>query len=182
MAKDPQGGRRLVPQGRRRRPSAGAGQHRPALEQRRARRATASYAHAVEWYDIGLERGDAWSGANAAWIIANRGVPGLGLRDAAIRAAKAAALRNRRGRRRGARTLLAGLPPEAVDGAAQELVNALGGQLAVDGSFGPASVAEMQRVLAAAGAPRRRPTQPADRLHALAGAYWTQQKFRVDLY
>ena len=139
------------------------------------------FAHAVEWDDKGLERGDAWSGANAAWIIVNRGVPGLGPRDAAVRAAKAAALRDPEAAAE-ARSLLASLPSEAVNEAAQELVNALGGQLAVDGSFGPASVAEMQRVLAAAGAPAPSSDAAGDRLQALATAYWMQQKFRVDLY
>lgn len=139
------------------------------------------FAQAVQWDDLGLERGDAWAGANAAWIIANRSVPGLGPRDAALRAAKAAALRNPEAAAE-ARQLLAALPPDAIDGAAQTLVNALGGQLAVDGSFGPASVAEMQRVLAAAGAPAPASDAAQDRLQALAAAWWMQQKFRVDLY
>ncbi|MFO1144821.1 MAG: caspase family protein [Amaricoccus sp.] len=142
---------------------------------------TGQFAQAVQWDDLGLARGDAWAGANAAWIIANRSVPGLGPRDAAVRAAKAAALRNPEAAAE-ARTILAGLPPDAVNGAAQELVNALGGQVAIDGSFGPATAAEMQRVLAAAGAPAPASDAPLDRLLALAGAYWTEQKFRVDLY
>ena len=49
-------------------------------------------AKAIEWYDQGLARCDGWSGANAAWIIANRAPAGYLPRDAAVRAAKAAVL------------------------------------------------------------------------------------------
>jgi uncharacterized caspase-like protein/TPR repeat protein len=137
-------------------------------------------ARAVEWYDMGLERGDGWSGANAAWIIANEGVPGLSLRDAGVRAAKAAVLRGADSAAE-ARSLLDGLPPEAVDGASQMLLNALGASVTVDGDFGASSVAEMERLLAAHGvaAPSG---DPADRALALAEAYWRSTKFRVDLY
>jgi TPR repeat protein len=138
------------------------------------------YARAVEWYDLGLERGDGWGGANAAWIILNRDVPGLGPRDAALRAAKAAALRSPDSAAE-ARGLLAGLPPAALDAAAQMLVDELGGDLAVDGAFGPGSTAEMARVLG----PERAAAIPADptgRAIALAAAYWQQGRFRVDLY
>jgi len=48
------------------------------------------YARAIEWYDLGLSRGDAWGGANAAWIIANRTPTGFTQFDATTRAAKAA--------------------------------------------------------------------------------------------
>ncbi len=138
------------------------------------------FGRAVEWYDIGLERGDGWAGANAAWIIANRDVPGLGPRDAALRAAKAASLRGADSAARG-RELLADLPDSAIDSAAQMLVNALGGAVAVDGDFGPGSQAEMARVLAARGETITA-TVPAERLIALAAVYWRQGVFRVDLY
>src|SRR5690606_32208857 len=124
--------------------------------------------------------GDGWSGANAAWIILNRDVPGLGPRDAALRAAKAASLRGADSAAQG-RELLAGLPDGAIDGAAQMLVNALGGSLAVDGDFGPGSQAEMARVLAARGE-NITATTPAERLTSLAAVYWRQGVFRVDLY
>jgi hypothetical protein len=57
-------------------------------------------------------------------------------------------------------------------------VNALGGTIEVDGDFGPASVAEMERVLARE-APRGTPTE---RLLALARAYWQGEACRIDLY
>ena len=139
------------------------------------------YANAVEWYDKGLERGDAWSGANAAWIIANRDVPGLGQSDAALRAAKAAALRDPEAAA-GARATLSELPPKAINGAAQKLINLLGGEVAEDGDFGASSTAEMGRVLAGAGVSPPEADTPADRAVALAHAYWATQKFRVDLY
>lgn len=138
------------------------------------------YLRAVEWYDQGLERGDGWSGANAAWIIVNREVPGMGPRDAALRAAKAATLRGADSAAE-ARALLASLPDAAKDGAAQMLINALGGQVAVDGAFGPTTRAEMERVLAAQGEPVTA-TTPDERLTALAAAYWKQGVFRVDLF
>ena len=58
-------------------------------------------AKAIDWYDKGLARCDGWSGANAAWIIANRAPAGYLPRDAAERAAKAAVLERRGLRRRG---------------------------------------------------------------------------------
>ena len=45
------------------------------------------YENAVKWFDEGLARCDGWSGANAAWIIANQAPGGLVPRDAALRAA-----------------------------------------------------------------------------------------------
>lgn len=137
-------------------------------------------ANAIAWYDQGLARCDSWSGANAAWIIANRAPAGYLPRDAAIRAAKAAVLSGRDAAAE-AQSLLATLDTEAIDGAAQMLVNALGGEIAVDGAFGPASVAEMQRALAAAGLAPPQGT-PTDRLLTLARAYWQDEPCRVDLY
>ncbi|HRO12636.1 MAG TPA: tetratricopeptide repeat protein, partial [Amaricoccus sp.] len=137
-------------------------------------------ANAIAWYDQGLARCDGWSGANAAWIIANRAPVGYLPRDAAIRAAKAAVLSGRDSAAE-AQSLLATLDTEAIDGAAQMLVNGLGGEIAVDGAFGPASVAEMQRALAAAGLAPPQGT-PTDRLLTLARAYWQDEPCRVDLY
>jgi TPR repeat protein len=133
---------------------------------------------AIEWYDQGLARCDGWSGANAAWIIANRAPPGYLPRDAAVRAAKAAVLAGEDSAAE-ARSLLATLDAEAIDAAAQSLVNELGGGIAVDGAFGPASVTEMQRVLGPA-APAD--ADPTDRLLALARAYWQGRPCRIDLY
>jgi TPR repeat protein len=138
------------------------------------------YETAVRWYDQGLERGDGWSGANAAWIIAERGVEGLTPADAAERAAKAASLGNAEAAA-SARKALDALPASARDAAAQRLINALGGSVATDGDFGPASRVEMARVLDAHGAAAP-PDDPTERAVALARVYWAASKFRVDLY
>ena len=92
---------------------------------------------AIEWYDEGLARCDGWSGANAAWIIANRAPPGYLPRDAAVRAAKAAVLSGEDSAAE-ARSLLATLDaagdrrrrpePGATPSAAT---------IEVDGAFGP---------------------------------------------
>ena len=109
-------------------------------------------AKAIDWYDQGLARCDGWSGANAAWIIANRAPAGYLPRDAAERAAKAAVLDGEDSAAE-ARRLLPTLDAQAIDGAAQSLLDALGGNVEVDGNFGPASVAEMQRILGPDAAP-----------------------------
>ncbi len=137
-------------------------------------------AAAVRWNDMGLERGDAWAGANAAWIIVNRDVPGLGPADAAARAAKAAALRDVEAAEAAAR-LLADLPPEALDRAAQAMLAALGEPIAVDGRFGPQSRAALARRAADAGAPARMATAQERALTA-ARIHWLANPFRPDMF
>ena len=141
---------------------------------------TDSLARAIGWYDEGLARCDGWSGANAAWIIAHDAPAGFLPRDAAVRAAKAAVL-NGRESAAAAEEVLAGLDRKAIDGGSQGLVQALGGAVEVDGSFGPASQAEMERVLAAAGIDMPE-SAPSARLLALARAYWRGEPCRVDLF
>lgn len=137
------------------------------------------FARAVEWYDIGLERGDAWAGANAAFLIAEKGVKGLDLSDAALRAGKTAALRDREAAAY-ARKVLATLPATAIDRAAQRLMAQLGEEVAADGAFGPGSRAAAQRLAEAEG--EAVPADPVERLVWLAKLYWKRSKFRVDLY
>jgi len=134
---------------------------------------------AIEWYDRGLERGDAWGGANAAWILANRLPAGFTPFDAAVRAAKAATLRNSEAGAE-ARQVLAGLGQRALDGGAQQLMRDLGVDVGVDGAFGPASrdaldTLGVRKNHKFAGAPE-------ERLLELAKLYWENTKFRVDLY
>jgi len=134
---------------------------------------------AVEWYDKGLERGDAWAGANAAWLIANKSVKGYGNFDAAQRAAKAAVLRNPQAAK-SADGVLAKLSKQALDGGAQQLLNALGASVVVDGAFGAGSVSALQKIANEIGI-----SPPADtrgRIKFLAEQFWQQSKFRVDLY
>ncbi len=138
-----------------------------------------AYANALKWFDLGLERGDGRSGDYAARLIAEVGIPGMTPIDAAVRAAKTAALGNSEAAD-SARATLASLPAKAVDGAAQQLVNDLGGGLTVDGAFGPASEAAMEKVLADHGA-----AVPGgnsiDRAVGLADVYWKSKGFRIDL-
>ncbi len=141
---------------------------------------TGKFSHAIDWYDQGLARCDGWSGANAAWIIANRSPDGYLPRDAAVRAAKAATL-NGADSAAEAESLLATLDRKAIDGAAQTLVNTLGGSITVDGSFGPASASEMEKALAITGADVPQGT-PTERLLGLARVSWLRQPCRVDLY
>lgn len=134
---------------------------------------------AIEFYDLALSRGDAWGGANAAWIIANRTPAGFTPFDAAVRAAKAAALRNPEPAKN-ARETLGNLSERAISGGMQQMMNDLGVAIPVDGAFGPqseralADLAEREGVRF--GGDRR------SQLMDLARLYWTKSKFRVDLY
>lgn len=134
---------------------------------------------AIRWYDQGLTRGDGWGGANAAWIIANRTPPGFGPQDAAVRAAKAATLRNADA---GAAALdvLNGLPGSALDAGAQSLMRDLGVEITVDGQFGPQSRTLADELGQRMG--RKIPDNRQERLLALARIFWEQSRFRVDLY
>lgn len=136
-------------------------------------------ARALDWFDRGLLRGDARAGAEAAWLIATAQPPGTRLADAALRAARTAALRNARARK-DALDLLAQMPVRETDAAAQMLMGELGEAVTADGSFGPASLAAIGRIAARAGTPA--PAAPAERAVWLAGLAWAASGFRVDLY
>jgi TPR repeat protein len=136
-------------------------------------------AEAVKWYDEGLARGDGWGGANAAWVIANRRPAEFALHDAAVRAAKAASLRNPDARK-AALDVLSALPKSALDGGVQALMRDLGVDIAVDGAFGPQSREKLLKFERAIG--RSFPQGRQEQLMALAKLYWERSKFRVDLY
>ena len=137
-------------------------------------------AEAIKWYDRGLERGSAWGGANAAWIIANRAPEGYSLADAALRAAKTMALGDEQAGA-AAGDVIGALPAREVDRAAQMLMVALGEEMTVDGLFGRDSRAAATRIFAARGAGTP-PEEPVARAVALARLYWQDNPFRVDLY
>lgn len=137
------------------------------------------YAEAVKWYDEGLRRGDGWGGANGAWVIVQTSPSGLTAGDAAVRAAKAIALRNAEAAA-SAQQLLDTLPPKAIDMGAQVLMAELGAEITADGAFGPASEEALSRLAETFGT--RFPTDRMERLTALAKVYWTKNRFRVDLY
>lgn len=135
---------------------------------------------AVEWLDVGLEHGDGSAGAYAAFIIATKAPKGLSMSDAALRAGKAAALRDPAVVKT-SRDLLAAMPQENIDAATQILMNDLGEPVDVDGSFGAGSEASLSRVLEkfSAGVAKSNSTE---RLIQLARVYWSVSPFRVDLY
>ncbi|WP_181366409.1 caspase family protein [Albidovulum aquaemixtae] len=137
------------------------------------------FAEAVKWYDVGLSRGDAWGGANGAWVIANHQPAGYGSGQAAVRAAKAATLRNSEAVA-AAEELLTTLPARELDAGAQALMLELGAEVTADGAFGPASEAALTDVAQRFGT--QISSDPMERLKALARIYWTTNPFRVDLY
>ena len=135
---------------------------------------------AIDWFDIGLHRGDALAGARAAELIATENPSNYDAFDGAVFAAKAATLREERAVEI-ALEELSYLSDREIDGGAQKLIAALGGEVTVDGAFGPASQAAMDAVLARLNAGSAE-TDPLDRILQLAGLAWQQSSFRVDLY
>ena len=136
---------------------------------------------AIKWYDEGLSRGDAWGGANAAYVIMQARLREYGPWDAALRAGKAAALRHPEAKA-SARKFLARMKPQWIDRATQMLLNDMGADLAADGAFGPGSQAALAQVAAASGESVPAGMAPAERLVWLAGLHWKRGRFRVDLY
>ncbi|MFT4792119.1 MAG: putative caspase-like protein/TPR repeat protein [Paracoccaceae bacterium] len=137
--------------------------------------------NAVRWYDEGLSRGDAWGGANGAWVIAKAQPKGFGTADIAVRAGKAAALRNE-GAVKSARDLLAQLPEAAMDEATQMILRDLGADITPDGAFGPASREALVTAAEKAGETPPPGMDAVARLVFTAQIYWKMGKFRVDLY
>jgi TPR repeat protein len=135
---------------------------------------------AVEWFATGLDRGDAFAGGSASHLVATQGAPGYDMFDAAVFAAKAAALANQAASQP-ARELLASFDARAIAGGTQKLLRELGGDVDVDGSFGPASVAVLSDVLASRGAGPAA-ADPVERIVQLAALVWKSSAFRVDLY
>ena len=135
---------------------------------------------AVEWFAEGLSRGHARSGSNAAHLIMSQGASNYDAFDAAIFAAKGASLSGSRFAGE-AQELLGAFSPQHLDGGAQRLIVELGGDIVVDGAFGPSSQAALQAVLDQydGGAAQ---TDPMARILQLASLSWRTNPFRVDLY
>ena len=141
---------------------------------------TRDLGEAVKWLDLGLERGDANAGAYAAYLILTEGAGGLSPADAAYRAGRTAALRDPVSVDR-AKQILAAIPAENVDEAAQKILLSLGAEITADGDFGAASEAAYQAVAQKHGS-KSTETDPVRRLIHLAQIHWTTTPFRVDLY
>jgi TPR repeat protein len=134
---------------------------------------------AVEWFEAGLSRGHARSGANAAHLIATAGASNYDMFDAAVFAAKGAALVGNSFSGE-ARDILSQLSERDLNGGAQRLISELGGELEADGAFGPASEAALQDVLDRYNAGPAE-TDPMARILQLALISWQANPFRVDL-
>lgn len=135
---------------------------------------------AVRFYDMGLERGDGWGGANAAWIILNKPIDGLGPADAAIRAAKAAALRGDKAAKR-ARGLMGKMNNRTLTTATQTLLNDMGADVTVDGLYG-GETRDMINAMAAENGVTPNLSTPQHRLLTVATLYWRRNPLRLDLY
>lgn len=140
-------------------------------------------AEALEWYDTSLERGDAWGGANGAYIILDGQVPGKGPADAALRAAKAALLPNEEPATQ-AQSQLDARSRAELDRALQLGLNELGENVAVDGQVGPATLAALENISAKFGVPvpYAAANDPKARLLLAARVYWAQNPVRFDLF
>ncbi|WP_171177308.1 caspase family protein [Ruegeria sp. HKCCD8929] len=140
-------------------------------------------AEALEWYDMSLARGDAWGGANGAYIILDGQVRGKGPADAALRAAKATLLADEEAAGQ-AREQLDGLPNSALDRALQMALNELGERVAVDGQVGPATTRALENVTAAHGVPVpfAALNDPKERLILAARVYYAINPVRFDLF
>ena len=128
-----------------------------------------------------MSRGDPWGGANGAWIILNQSPAGFTDIDAAVRAAKAAALQNADAALQGD-SLLQPLPDPVLNSAAQTLLVEMGHlQSPIDGQFGPLSRSSYQQALE--GYPDiAAEDDPRLRLVSIARAYYKDPKFRVDTF
>ncbi len=135
---------------------------------------------AVQVYAEGLERGDPVSAATAAYILATENVPGYDAFDGAVMAAKGSALSNNPYADY-ATQQLESMSNQTLNGATQKLINALGGNVTVDGDFGSGSEQALNEVLAQLGAGPA-DSDPQARVVQLAELYWKTSPFRVDLY
>ena len=134
------------------------------------------FAQAVQWYDLGLSRGDAWGGANGAATIMGQTPDGYDLADAGVRAAKAAALGNADAAAK-ASEVLAALPAADLTQAEDRLVAEVmaGDPTAPDIDNAPV-LAELDALLASPD------PDPVARITAVAHLYWSSRALRVDLF
>ena len=137
-------------------------------------------AKAVEWYDMGLARGDGWGGANAAEIILSGKVKGLGPGDAAARAAKAVLLPDAKAAE-AAGAVLDKMGRKAIDAGLQTILVELGETLKIDGSAGKGTRAALNARADFIGLKAEGDT-PRDRLILAARLYWHARPTRPDLY
>ncbi len=132
---------------------------------------------AVALFVTALDRGHATSAAQAAFLIRSEEVPGFDTYDAAALAARGAVLLNAGGAADAEEQLVAMGEADLIGGA-QRLLAQMGADLPVTGTMDAATEAALQALAPdAAGL-----TDAAQRIRAVATAYWAATPFRVDLY
>ncbi len=136
-------------------------------------------ATAIEWYDLGLSRGAAWGGANAAWIIANKQPRGFKPQDAAVRAAKSAVLSDKKASEQ-SMSLLKSLPKSDINKATQLILSEFIDGVTIDGIVGPATQGAIAQLTAEVGIDTV-PEDPVERLTAIARVFWNKNGIRIDL-
>ncbi|MCF6304236.1 MAG: caspase family protein [Rhodobacteraceae bacterium] len=140
---------------------------------------TGAAEKAMEWYELGIERGDPWAGVGAAYVILEQRPDGYANTDAALFAGKAAALSDPDAKKE-AMGLLGRMNRNQVDSATQQFISDLGVPITIDGAFGAGSQTALDQIAVQFGTTA--PSGRVDRLVFLAGLYWTTTPFRVDLY
>lgn len=134
---------------------------------------------AIEWYDLGLSRGGAWGGANAAWIIANKRPKGFEPMDAAVRAAKSAVLSDEEAAKE-SMSILRSLKKSDINKATQKILSEFVDDVAIDGIVGPATQGAIAKLTAEVGI-ETVPEDPVERLTAIARVFWSKNGIRIDL-
>lgn len=138
-------------------------------------------AEALEWYDMGLSRGDAWGGSNGAWVALNRLPDRIPAHAAAARAGKAMAL-NDPDARAAARELLTGMAETDVAAGTQYILRQLGAGIAIDGQFGPSSRKQLGNWARKAGLPATVPGDAISQLRLAAQIHFALNPIRQDLF
>lgn len=138
-------------------------------------------AEALEWYDMGLARGDAWAGSNGAWVALNRLSDRVPAYAAAARVGKALAL-NSAEASTAARDLLAQLPDNEIAAGTQHILRELGAEITVDGQFGPASRRALMDWARQAGLPEALPADAIARLQLAGQIHFALNPIRQDLF
>ncbi|KIC22649.1 peptidase C14, caspase catalytic subunit p20 [Leisingera sp. ANG-Vp] len=138
-------------------------------------------AEALEWYDMGLSRGDAWGGANGAWVALNKLADRIPAHAAAARAGKAMALNDDEARA-SARELLSAMPETDVAAGTQYILRQLGSGIAIDGQFGPASRKQLANWAREAGLPDTVPADAIGQLQLAGQIHFALNPIRQDLF
>ncbi|WP_251363802.1 caspase family protein [Epibacterium ulvae] len=138
-------------------------------------------AEALKWYDIGLSRGDGWSGANGAWIALNPLSGSTPTAEAIARAGKALALPNADARA-AARNHISRQSAREIDAGTQFILKSLGADITVDGQFGPASRRALDAIAATTDIKDTPPSNPIERLKFAARLHFARNPIRQDLF